>query len=104
MNDTNATTTVTVSGESMKDVWSNGVDIRSVRFLGIRPYTLSLNVAGGIIIATVLLTCCCTLIVRNKCARFFHKFTGKKKKESVSKAYLYTLFFQYKSRQIKSDI
>ncbi|XP_024881597.1 uncharacterized protein LOC112460899 [Temnothorax curvispinosus] len=48
---------------------------------GRRPISLSLYVAGGIVIAIIICTCCCTLFVRNKCARIFNKLTGRRKKE-----------------------
>lgn len=51
--------------------------------LGRRSISLSLHVAGGIIIGIIILTCCCTLFLRNKCARIINKLTGRKKKESV---------------------
>ncbi|XP_077281880.1 uncharacterized protein LOC143908253 [Temnothorax americanus] len=53
------------------------------RILGRRPISLSLYVAGGIVIAIIICTCCCTLFVRNKCARIFNKLMGRRKKESV---------------------
>ncbi|XP_028047818.1 uncharacterized protein LOC114254826 [Monomorium pharaonis] len=55
---------------------------------GRRSISLSLPVAGGIIIAIIICTCCCTLCARYKCARIVNKLTGRRKKEKYFPSYI----------------